>query len=64
MNILIIDDDVMLTSNLKRLFEKKILLNSVTVYNSYREFLKNLHLIDSFDIILVDILLERDIDKN
>ncbi|MDD3302584.1 MAG: response regulator transcription factor [Candidatus Gracilibacteria bacterium] len=64
MDILIIDDDVLLTYNLKRLFEKKILLNSVTVYGSYREFLSNLHLIDSFDIVLVDILLERDIDKN
>jgi response regulator of citrate/malate metabolism len=57
MNILIIEDDSLLAENLKRTFDKKIVTNRIKVISKYLEFSRELNIIKSYDIILVDILL-------
>lgn len=59
MNILIIEDDVILTNNLKRIFEKRVIINKIIIKNSYNGFLNEINIIPSYDIIIVDIILEH-----
>ncbi|MDD4151752.1 MAG: response regulator transcription factor [Candidatus Gracilibacteria bacterium] len=57
MNILIIEDDLFLAKNIAKLFEKKIIINRVKIITNYNHFLKELSIIKSYDIILIDIFL-------
>lgn len=64
MNILIIEDDLFLSKNIKRVFERKILSNRIKIVNSFDSFLNEMWIIDSYDIILIDILLGKKSIKN
>jgi len=57
MNILIVEDDIDLSEKIKQTFEKKILSNRIKILHSYKSFLRELTVIKSYDIILVDIIL-------
>jgi response regulator of citrate/malate metabolism len=57
MNILIIEDDIILASKLKYIFEKKALSNRIKTIHNYESFLDELYIVKSYDIILVDIFL-------
>lgn len=57
MNILIIEDDLFLAKNIAKLFEKKIIINRVKIITNYNHFLRELSIIKSYDIILIDIFL-------
>lgn len=61
MNILIIEDDLFLWNNIKKIFDKRITANRIKVIQTYNQFLHELSVINSYDIILVDIMLW---DKN
>lgn len=63
MNILIIEDDLLLAGNIKKVFEKRIITNRIKIISTYREFLRELSIINSYDIILVDIFLGPDEEK-
>lgn len=57
MNILIIEDDLFLARNLAKLFEKKLDVNRLKIISKFSEFCREFPIINSYDIILVDILL-------
>lgn len=61
MNILIIEDDIYLASNIKKLFKKRVITNLITLISSYEGFIKELPTIKTYDIIIVDIKL-KDLD--
>lgn len=64
MNILIIEDDWLLWNNIKKIFDKNIITNRIKVLKSFQEFSRELGLIKSYDIILVDILLWSKEEQN
>lgn len=64
MNILIIEDDFILGENIKKTLEKKFLSNRIKVLSSYKAFLRELTIIKSYDIILIDIILWDKNSKN
>lgn len=64
MNILIIEDNYNLAKNIKRTFEKQIISNRVKTIYSYDDFINELWIINSYDIILVDIELGSLNQKN
>jgi len=64
MNILIIEDDLDLSLNIKYVFEKNILVNRVKIINSYINFINLSSDYNTFDIILVDIFLSDSLDFN
>lgn len=64
MNILIIDDDILLAEKIRLIFEKKIISNRIKILSNYQEFLRELVVIKSYDIILIDIILEKNWLKN
>lgn len=64
MNILIIEDDVILAEGIKKVFQERIISNRVKIASSYKEFLFELKIIRSYDIILIDIVLEKWCVKN
>lgn len=64
MNILIIEDDEILAKNIKKTFEKKIIVNKIRTIYSFKKFIEELNTIESFDIIIVDIILEYIEGKN
>ena len=57
MNILIIEDEVFLAEKIKQAFSNKVISNRIKMIHSYREFLHELSIIGSYDIVLVDIML-------
>jgi hypothetical protein len=57
MNLLIIEDDIFLANKIKQIFEKKIISNRVNILTSFDEFTRKIYLINSYDRVLVDILL-------
>jgi len=57
MNILIIEDDIYLSQNIKKVFEKKVLSNRIKILDSYLGFINEVAIIESYDLILIDILL-------
>jgi len=59
MNILIIEDDIFLSQNIKKLFKKRVITNIITLVSSYEWFIQELPIIQSYDIILVDIKLKE-----
>jgi DNA-binding response OmpR family regulator len=58
MNILIIEDDIYLSANIKKVFKKRVITNRITLLSSYECFINELPVISSYDIILVDIKLK------
>ncbi|MDD5377260.1 MAG: response regulator transcription factor [Candidatus Gracilibacteria bacterium] len=60
MNILIIEDNVFLANRIAKVFESKIITNRVRVLYSFSEFLEELSVISSYDIVLVDLKLSDD----
>ena len=58
MNILIIEDDIFLSQNIKKVFKKRVITNLISLVSSYEGFIQELPVIDSYDIILVDIKLK------
>lgn len=57
MNILIIEDNEFLWEKIKEFFEKKNISNRIKITESYEKFIREIPVIKSYDIILVDILL-------
>lgn len=57
MNILIIEDDEFLSRKIKGIFEKRDEVNIIKLISCYDEFLKEYSLINSYNIVLVDICL-------
>lgn len=64
MNILIIEDDQTLAENIKCVFEKKIISNRIKISYDFHQFSRELWVIQSYDIVLVDIILWRNSQKN
>jgi len=64
LNILIIEDDSLLSQKLKEVFEKKTITNRVRTIKSYQYFLNELPILSSYDILLVDINLWEKSVKN
>lgn len=63
MNILIIEDDLLLANNIKKIFDKRIITNNIKLINSYKGFITELELIEAYDIIVIDIVLEYSENK-
>jgi two-component system, OmpR family, phosphate regulon response regulator PhoB len=64
MNILIVEDDELLASQIIQVFESKIITNRIRIIWSLLEFSRETHLLCSYDIILTDLQLgddERDL---
>lgn len=59
MNILIIEDNVFLANRIAKIFESKVITNRVRVTHSFLEFLQELPIINSYDIVLVDLKLSE-----
>lgn len=59
MNILIIEDNVFLANRIAKIFESKVITNRVRVTYSFLEFLQELPIISSYDIVLVDLKLSE-----
>ena len=57
MNLLIIEDDLFLANKMKEIFQKKNFINRVNLLLNFDDFLKEFYLLNTYDIILVDILL-------
>lgn len=57
MNLMIIEDDIDFLELLWKTFRKKSLFNNIKLISSYSWFLRELHMIKFYDIILVDIIL-------
>jgi response regulator of citrate/malate metabolism len=55
MNILIVEDDISLSRNLQRTFEKKVICNRIEIAKGYADFKKQYIFFHSYDIILLDI---------
>lgn len=64
MNILIIEDDLFFAEKIKGIFEKQVISNRVKINYSYEEFILEIPIILSYDIILVDIVLSKITEKN
>lgn len=63
MNILVIEDDLLLAHNIRKVFDKNIITNNIKIINTYSWFIKELELIEAYDIIVIDIVLEYKEDK-
>lgn len=59
MNILIIEDDVLLAEKIKNIFQSKVITNRVCVSHSLKDFIHQLPILSSYDIILTDIKLSH-----
>lgn len=59
MNILIIEDDKYLSSRIKYVFEKNIIVNRVKIIENYIDFINLSWTYLSYDIILLDIILDK-----
>lgn len=57
MNILIIEDDVFLAGKIGKVFESKVIVNRIRIVHSFIEFLDELCIIGSYDIVLTDLKL-------
>ncbi len=57
MNILIIEDDENLAFRIKSIFSKKVIPNRINIIDSFSSFLREIYMINTYDIVLVDILL-------
>ena len=64
MNILIIEDDDFLARRIKQVFERTVITNRITVLYSYEEFISHIGDISYYDIILTDIWLNCNLNKN
>ena len=64
MNILIIEDDKNLAFRIESIFLKKVISNRIKIIDSFNDFLKESYAINSYDIILVDILLWDESSNN
>lgn len=57
MNVLLVEDDILLSQNIEKVFKNKALINRFKSINSYEDFLKELDIINSYDILIIDIYL-------
>lgn len=57
MNILIIEDDLFLAKHIQKFFKKDFWVNIFKIVSNYKEFLREYSILNSYDLILVDILL-------
>lgn len=64
MNLLIIEDDEILADRIAKSLNLTGNFNNIKVINSYESFLGEYHIINSYDIILVDILLSKDLSHD
>lgn len=64
MNILIIEDDKFLAEKLKQVFENKVISNRIKIINSYLDFIEEINILSSYDIVLTDIKLWKELEKN
>lgn len=59
MNILIVEDDAFLAEKIADVFRSKVISNRVKVLHTYLEFLVELPIIGSYDIVLTDLKLAQ-----
>lgn len=59
MNILIIEDDTNLATQIADIFDSKIISNRIRILHSSIDFINELHLISAYDIILTDLQLSE-----
>ncbi len=60
MNILIIEDDVFLAEKIGKIFASKVIANRIRIVHSFLEFLNELPIVSSYDIVLTDLQLSQD----
>ena len=63
MNILIIEDDVYLASRIRDVLIKNSLTNRIDITHSYLDFLNKIWSLDSYEVILIDIILWKQTDN-
>jgi two-component system OmpR family response regulator len=65
MNILIIEDDIILAEKIAKVFRITWNFNNIKLLHTFNSFMREYHIITSYDIVLVDIILSNDFyDKN
>lgn len=55
MNLLIIEDDILLASQIARVFAGRLVTNRIRMIHSSLEFTREIHLIRSYDIVITDL---------
>ena len=55
MNLLIIEDDILLASQIARVFAGRMIANRIRMIHSSLEFTREIHLISSYDIVITDL---------
>lgn len=63
MNILIIEDDEVFASQIAHTFESRVISNRIRILHSPLEFVREIHLIWAYDIILTDLQLSKDAEE-
>ncbi len=63
MNALIIEDDEFLAKCLKNSFERTTTINNTRILSSYTSYMEEAHTLWNYDIVLVDIMLWKNLDK-
>ena len=63
MNILIVEDDYILSKRIKDVFELLVITNRIKILNSYEGFLQEFHNINYYNVVLTDIKLWIDFSK-
>lgn len=64
MNLLIIEDDIYLSEKIKSFFLKNKISSRIKLLLTYNDFLYEKYLINTYDIVLVDIILWKNKEKN
>ena len=54
MNILIVEDDETLASQIAQVFDSKVISNRIRILHSSLDFVREIHLLSAYDIILTD----------
>lgn len=57
MNILIVEDNMYLASQISELFQKSIITNRVQVVYSYEQYISEISNLEAYDIVITDIML-------
>ena len=63
MNLLIVEDELSLSNMIKKFLKEKFSTIKIKQVSSYIDFLDELHIIKSYDLVIVDIILQWSKDK-
>ncbi len=64
MNILIVEDNIYLASQISELFQKNIITNRVRVVHSYDQYLSEVPSLEAYDIVITDIMLSTNLSSD